>query len=99
MEKEIIWSEFAVRDIREIYNYIRSDSLFYADRILDEIVNKSETLSSLPMRGRTTPEIGNPSIREIFVKQYRLIYEIEERRIVIHNIIHMARDYEAMLKE
>jgi toxin ParE1/3/4 len=98
VEREIIWSDFAIRDIREIYHFIKSDSVFYADRILDEIVTKSETLSTLPMRGRITPEFENPAIREIFVKQYRLIYQIEEKRIVIQGVVHMARDYQAMLR-
>ncbi len=96
MAKSIIWSRFAINDIRDIYHYIRSDSLFYADRLLDEIVEKAETLISFPHRGRMTPELHDTSIREIFVKQYRLIYKIEENRIVIHGVIHMARDLEAL---
>jgi toxin ParE1/3/4 len=98
MVKPIIWSDFAIRDIREIYHYIRADSIFYADRLLDEIVSKVETLPPMPNRGRVTPEFGDSSIREIFVKQYRVIYKIEEERIVIHGVIHMARDFEALKK-
>jgi len=98
MVKPIIWSDFAIRDIREIYHYIRADSVFYADRLLDEIVTKVESIPPLPNCGRITPEFGDSSIREIFVKQYRVIYKIEEKRIVIHGIIHMARDYETLSK-
>src|SRR5438876_10038097 len=98
MVKPIIWSDFAIRDVREIYQYIRADSVFYADRLLDEIVNKAESLSPLPNRGRITPEFNDSKIREIFVKQYRLIYKIEEKRIVIHGVIHMARDFDALSK-
>ena len=98
MVKPIIWSDFAIRDLREIYHYIRADSVFYADRLLDEIVSKAESLPPMPNRGRITPEFGDTSIREIFVKQYRVIYKVEEKRIVIHGVIHMARDFEVLTR-
>jgi hypothetical protein len=37
-------------------------------------------------------------LREIFVKQYRVIYKIEEKQIVIHGVIHMSQDFEALKK-
>jgi plasmid stabilization system protein ParE len=40
------------------------------------------------------PEIGTPSIRELFVYHYRLIYEVRARDIVILALIHGARDFE-----
>jgi plasmid stabilization system protein ParE len=37
------------------------------------------------------PEVGDEVVREIFVKSYRLIYEIRESDVVILALIHGAR--------
>lgn len=36
------------------------------------------------------PELNDASVREVFVKSYRLIYEIEDRRIVVLAFLHGA---------
>lgn len=37
------------------------------------------------------PEVGDESVRELFVKSYRLIYEIRREHVVILALIHGAR--------
>jgi len=37
------------------------------------------------------PELGDDLIREVFVKSYRLIYEMRDDRIVILAFVHGAR--------
>ena len=43
-------------------------------------------------RGRIVPELDNPNIRELFIRDYRLIYAIEKARVVILGLIHGKRD-------
>jgi plasmid stabilization system protein ParE len=38
------------------------------------------------------PELGEPTLREIFISRYRLIYEILEDRVAVLRIIHGSRD-------
>ncbi len=42
--------------------------------------------------GRIVPELANPDISKLFVKEYRLIYSIEESRVVVLGLIHGKRD-------
>jgi len=49
-------------------------------------------LNKLSGRGRVVPEFGNPNLCELFVREYRLIYSIEETRIIILALIHGKRD-------
>ena len=44
--------------------------------------------------GRVVPEISNPSIRELLVYSYRLIYEISPNGIEILAIIHGKQNFE-----
>jgi len=41
--------------------------------------------------GPNVPEFDNPAVREIFVKSYRLIYEVHDNRVVILAFVHGAR--------
>jgi plasmid stabilization system protein ParE len=42
--------------------------------------------------GRHVPEGNNPTIRELFVKNYRLIYQVTPQTVFILAFIHGARD-------
>lgn len=39
------------------------------------------------------PELDDPAIREVFVFQYRLMYRVEETRVVVVAFLHGARDF------
>jgi plasmid stabilization system protein ParE len=49
------------------------------------------------MRGRIVPEIPDGTARELFVKSYRLIYEIREGNTVILAFLHGARRFPSEL--
>jgi len=58
---------------------------------VDEVRFAARSLKKSPKRGRVVPEIGDPAVREIFVKSYRLIYEVHDDYVVILALIHGAR--------
>jgi addiction module RelE/StbE family toxin len=89
----VIWSLPAKEDLRRIHDYIAKDSKFYAKKISQDIVEKTEKLNDFPKSGRVVPEIGDPNIREIFVYSYRLIYEIKPGVIEVLGIIHGKQDF------
>jgi len=87
------WSKPAKLDLKQIYDYIARDSKFYAQKVSQEIVEKSEKLNSFPEVGRIVPEIGDPNIRELIIYSYRLIYEVFPNKIEILALIHGKRDF------
>ena len=88
----VVWTLPAQRDLREIREYIAKDSLLYAQKVSEEIVESSETLASSPRRGRIVPELEDDNVREIFLYSYRLIYEIVEPDIYILALVHGKRN-------
>jgi len=68
------WSKIATDDLKSIYDYIAKDSVVYARRTVEEIINKSECLKVYPNVGRTVPELSNQRIRELIIYSYRMIY-------------------------
>ena len=53
-------------------------------------------LRNSPRRGRIVPESGAPDIREIFLKSFRLIYQITDDSIFVLTFVHGARDLTAL---
>ena len=88
MARKIIWSFEATADLEAIADYIARDSSFYAASFVIEVREASRSLNEFSERGRIVPELSNPSIRELFIKDYRLIYRIEESRVDILGLIH-----------
>ena len=89
----VTWSNPAKNDLKKIHDYIAKDSKFYAVKVSQEFIEKSEKLKVFPKMGRIVPEIGDPNIRELFVYSYRLIYEISSAKIEILAIIHGRQDF------
>ena len=96
MARKIIWTFESVDDLEAIATYIARDSGFYARSFVREIRDASLSLKEFPERGRMVPEFSNAAVRELFIKEYRLIYRIEEFRIVVLGIIHGKRDLKAL---
>lgn len=98
MAREVVWSAEAIADIESLANYIARDSVAYATSFIQEILDTSKTLSSFPKRGRVVPELDDASVRELLVRDYRIIYHVEKSRIVILGLIHGSRDLNKLWK-
>jgi plasmid stabilization system protein ParE len=96
MARAVIWSYEATADLEAIADYIARDSTFYAASFVIEVREASRSLNEFSERGRIVPELSNLNIRELFVKEYRLIYSIEESRVVILGLIHGQRDLKSL---
>ena len=93
------WSLPAKTDLRQIHDYIALDSRYYAKKVAQTIVEKTENLTGFPEMGRIVPEVGDARVREIFVYSYRLIYEITPGGIEILGVIHGKRDFFSKITE
>ncbi|MGQ0545869.1 MAG: type II toxin-antitoxin system RelE/ParE family toxin [Betaproteobacteria bacterium] len=89
----LAWSPEALEDIEAIAAYIERDSPWYARAVASKIVETAESIPQYPELGRIVPEIGNPAIRERLVHRYRIVYRIEETRILIAAVIHGRQDF------
>lgn len=96
MARKVIWSYEATDDLATLADYIAKDSSFYAAAFTQQILDISRSLNEFSERGRIVPELGNPNIRELLIREYRLIYNIEQSRIVILALVHGARDLKAL---
>jgi toxin ParE1/3/4 len=91
-----MWTETAWGDLEEVADYIAKDSSHYAAALVREARDAARTMAHLAERGRVVPEFNDPSIRELFVRNYRLIYQVAEQTIYVVGFIHGARDLWAL---
>ncbi|MBP6731114.1 MAG: type II toxin-antitoxin system RelE/ParE family toxin [Chitinophagales bacterium] len=91
MEK-ISWSDLALEDLQQIYDYICKDSELYASRVTERIVERIEILNTHSTAGTIVPEFEEESIRQLIEGNYRIIYRINsDGSIGIARIHHGAR--------
>ena len=98
MARKVNWAYEATTDLEALAEYIARDSAFYASAFVQEIRDASRSLNEFSERGRIVPELGNPKVCELFVREYRLIYSIEESRVVMLGLIHGKRDLKRLWK-
>jgi plasmid stabilization system protein ParE len=97
MARLLAWSPEAVEDLEAIAAYIERDSVWYANAVVSKIVETAESIPRFPELGRVVPEIGVYAIRERFVHSYRILYRIEDDRILVATIVHASRLLQPLL--
>jgi plasmid stabilization system protein ParE len=72
----------ASRDIDDIYNYIADNfkEIGTAEKMADVLDKAIRSLSDMPKRGsiRKTGAFANRGYRQIFVKNFTIVYRIDE---------------------
>jgi toxin ParE1/3/4 len=93
MARKVIWSDGAIADLAALVRYIAADRPFAAERFGQTILEATRKLAEFPHAGRIVPEEGNPSVREIIVEPYRVIYEVNAngQTVAILRVWHAAR--------
>jgi toxin ParE1/3/4 len=86
-------------DLDEIVSYIAADNLRAAEAVATRIEKSLLHLAVHPHLGRipNEEELANAGCRYLIVENYLIFYVVEDREIVIHRIIHGARDYRRLL--
>ena len=94
MVKRIVWSANALSDRIQILDYwfARTGSKTYSKKLDKSIKTLIKHLISFPEMGRKVPEADENNIREIIIRPYRIIYQLQESSINIITIVHSARD-------
>ena len=91
--RAVVWAESAQDALDEVIEYIAQDSRQAALQVLDAALGAGASLATLSERGRIVPELNDPVIREILVFRYRLLYRVEDERVLIVAFLHGARDF------
>ncbi len=91
--------KIAEEDFTEIVSYIAADNINAANTLANKIEKNLELLSDNPKLGRIPrdEEIRNLGYRYIIIQNYIIFYTIDEKTILVHRILHSARNYKSLL--
>lgn len=91
-QRRVIWTEGAVLALDEAIAFIAADSPANARALLDRILEAAESLSTLPDRGISVPEVAEPGVRQLFPGSYRLIYRVDQDQVTVLAMLHQRED-------
>lgn len=92
-------SRRAREDLRKIFMHLALHvSCSQADRMIDRIEARCQTLVSMPERG---PRIGpvHLGLRHLIERPYAIVYDVAGEQVTIIAVLHGARDIEAELRD
>jgi toxin ParE1/3/4 len=89
----------AERDLTDIYDYVAAENPTAAEHLLIRIEKDLNALSSQPMLGRTPRDhdIAMLGYRYLIIGDYLAFYRLEPSVVLVHRILHGARDYSDIL--
>lgn len=91
--------QIAEDDLNEIVTYIAAENLTAAEALATKIEKNLSHLSNHPFIGRVPEEeeLVRLGYRYLIVHDYLIFYTIEGQTILVHRIMHGARDYLRLL--
>ena len=93
MDYKVVWTLRSREDLRNIAVFIARDNSAAALKLGDLIFQRVDLLQNFPELGRIVPERSQPTIREIVVGNYRIVYRVrhEQKTVEILRVWHGAR--------
>jgi plasmid stabilization system protein ParE len=90
----VSWTQTALDDLAVIQDFIARDSVYYAEKFVDEAFLAVSRLEMFPNSGRIVPERNRPDFREIIFGSYRIMYKIVDNAVYITTVVHEKRNYQ-----
>lgn len=79
---KVEYSPTALFDLEDIADYIGQDNPIAAELWVERLMAAAEKVASHPRSGRAVPEADDSKIREVIVGEYRVVYRVEEKRLL-----------------
>ena len=84
--KSVVWSKASLDSLEIIYNFIFENSSQNAEMVVDTLLNLGDDLAKFPERNPREPLFNDDTIRYFPKWNFKIVYRIEENRILIINI-------------
>ncbi|NET62153.1 MAG: type II toxin-antitoxin system RelE/ParE family toxin [Symploca sp. SIO2E6] len=90
---KVVWTNTAIEHLQAIHDYIARNSTLYANRVIEQLLSRSQQIAEFPYSGRTVPEFQDKSIREVISRPYRIIYRIKANQIDVLAVVHSSQQF------
>jgi toxin ParE1/3/4 len=89
----------AQADLEEIYRYVERDRPDAAQRLVSRLLNRIESLESLPMRGLRPRDqrLRTLGYRVLVEGEHVVFYKLVRTQVRVYRVIHGRRKYKHMI--
>ncbi|MFC0135716.1 hypothetical protein CR105_00140 [Massilia eurypsychrophila] len=101
MIRQVIILNVAKADFREIRTHVKSH---FGDAVWNEVNQELKaTIDSIALNAEAgkeaeeLKELGQGNFRTSLVRQTRIVYEYDDKEVLVHMFIHTKRDFRAQL--
>lgn len=88
---KLAWTLHAKKDLLEIGKFIAKDKTSAARRWIEKLRQRARMTKDVPLAGRKVPEIGRDEVREVFLRNYRIVYLVKKDAILVLTIFESHR--------
>ena len=91
----------AEQDLVDLVSYLAAENSRAAAEVLDHIEARFEALQSHPFVGRVphNPKLTALGYRVLVIDNYLVFYKVKGNAVLVHRILHGARDLLRLLSE
>jgi plasmid stabilization system protein ParE len=89
---QVVWTESARHDLKDIVEYISRDSHAYARSFALQLSERVTRLEAFPDSGQVIPEDPEGVVRHLVVGNYRVLYRRTTTEVYVLAVVHGARD-------
>jgi plasmid stabilization system protein ParE len=86
----------ALNDLDEIWEYIATDNIDAAGRVIAEILAAIRNVVSFPNSGHQRPDLTSRPLRFILVRDYLIAYAPDEKPLWVIAVLHGKRSPRVM---
>ncbi|HEV7550770.1 MAG TPA: type II toxin-antitoxin system RelE/ParE family toxin [Candidatus Angelobacter sp.] len=97
MRKTFVLTPLAARDLNEIWDYVASDSITAADRVLVALEKALYGLAKNPGKGHLREDLADGRHRFFLVYSYLIVYRAETKPMQVIRVLHASRDVQTLL--
>jgi len=88
----VVWSERAKISLADIYDYVYQDSEEAANKVLESILDKADSLQNDRIDYPKDPILNDERFRFILQWSFKIIYERRTSKVIIIDIFHTRKD-------
>jgi len=96
---KLIYLQKSLDDLDELHLYISQDNETAADKMIENILDAVETLTTFPFIGSNVADKLDVrgDYRMIVVKPYLVFYRVINNEVIIYRVLHSKRYHAALL--
>jgi plasmid stabilization system protein ParE len=77
--------------LEEIHDYVAGDDAGAAERLVDKILRRGDSLANFAGRGKRLPEAPRGPFREVLEGRYRIVYPMRGEVVQIMSVVQARR--------